>query len=177
MFPVVFRRSLDSSDRRLCRRCWQTSRLPDREADLTPGARVQQARDVRAIVSFNYASGDADQNDARLGTFDPLYPLADAFFGFHAAFDRKSFVTPGLHVDAVLRRNMFFRANYFPAFYRAETNDGVYNTFNQIVRRPEPQSKGRGTYLRFNAGQFFDDPQSPPRDNMHGVMILTQFTF
>jgi hypothetical protein len=162
----------------------------------------------RPIVSFNYASGDDDQTDARLGTFDPLYPLAYAFFGFHAAFDRKNFVTPGLHLDAVLRRNMFLRANYFPAFWRAETNDGVYNTFNQIVRRPEPQSRGRGfedlqqasrnlgnqfdfgvawlpshhlliygTYLRFNAGQFFDDTQTAPRDNMNGVMILTQFTF
>jgi hypothetical protein len=162
----------------------------------------------RPILSFNYASGDDDQNDSRLGTFDPLYPLAYAFFGFHAAFDRKNFVTPGLHLDAVLRRNVFLRTNYFPAFWRAETNDGVYNTFNQIVRRPEPQSKGRGfvdlqeasrnlgnqfdfgvawlpthhlliygTYLRFNAGQFFEDTQTAPRDNMNGVMILTQFTF
>ena len=162
----------------------------------------------RPIVSFNYASGDSDQNDERLGTFDPLYPLAYAFFGFHAAFDRKNFMTPGIHMDAVLRRNVFFRTNYFPAFLRAETNDGVYNTFNQIVRRPEPQSRGRGyvdlqqasrnlgnqwdfgvawlpthhlliygTYLRFNAGQFFEDTQTAPRDNMNGVMILAQFTF
>ena len=162
----------------------------------------------RPIVSFNYASGDADPTDDTLGTFDPLYPLAYAFFGFHAAFDRKNFVAPGLHLDAVLRRNMFFRANFFPAFWRAEVNDGQYNTFNQIVRRPEPQSRGRGfvdlqqasmnlgnqfdfgvawlpshhlliygTYLRFNAGQFFEDTQTAPRDNMNGVMILTQFTF
>ena len=162
----------------------------------------------RPIVSFNYASGDSDQNDERLGTFDPLYPLGYAFFGFHAAFDRKNFVTPGVHLDAVLRRNMFLRVNFFPAFLRAETNDGVYNTFNQIVRRPEPQSKGRGfedlqtasrnlgnqfdfgvawlpthhlliygTYLRFNAGQFFEDTQTAPKDSMNGVMILTQYTF
>jgi hypothetical protein len=34
-----------------------------------------------------------------------------------------------------------------------------------------------GTYLRFNAGQFFTDTQTAPKDNMNGVMILTQFTF
>lgn len=162
----------------------------------------------RPSVSFNYASGDQDPNDDRLGTFDPLYPLAYAFFGFHAAFDRKNFIAPGIHLDAVLRRNMFLRTNYFPAFLRANLGDGQYNTFNQIVRRPEPQSKGRGfedlqvasrnlghqwdagvawlpthhlliygTYLRFNAGQFFTDTQTAPKDNMNGVMILTQFTF
>ena len=162
----------------------------------------------RPFVSFNYASGDDDPNDRRLGTFDPLYPLAYAFFGFHAAFDRKNFITPGLHLDMVLRPNMFLRTNFHPAFLRADLNDGVYNTFNQIVRRPEPQSRGRGhvdlqqasrdlgkqwdvgvawlpthhllvygTYLRFNAGQFFEDTQTAPRANMNGVMVLTQFTF
>ena len=45
---------------------------------------------ARDRVSFDYASGDGDQNDAKLGTFDPLYPLAYVFFGFHAAFERKN---------------------------------------------------------------------------------------
>lgn len=162
----------------------------------------------RPIVSWNYSSGDKDPTDSTIDTFDPLYPLAYAFFGFHAAFDRKNFMTPGMHLDAVLRRNMYFRANYFPAFMRTSLQDGVYNTFNQIVRRPEPQSRGRGfedlqqasrylgnqfdfgvawlpthhlliygTYLRFNAGQFFTDTQTAPPRGMNGVMVLSQFTF
>lgn len=162
----------------------------------------------RPLVSWNYSSGDEDPNDSTINTFDPLYPLAYAFFGFHAAFDRKNFMTPGMHLDAVLRRNMYLRVNYFPAFMRTSLQDGVYNTFNQIVRRPEPQSRGRGfadlqqasrylgnqfdfgvawlpthhlliygTYLRFNAGQFFTDTQTAPKDHMNGVMFLTQFTF
>jgi hypothetical protein len=162
----------------------------------------------RPYVSFDYASGEKDPNDARLGTFDPLYPLAYVFFGFHAAFERKNFIATGLHLEAVPYRNVYFKANYFPAFIRAQKNDGVYNSFNDIVRRPEPQSKGGdfpdlldasrnlgqqfdfgfaylpthhllfyGTYLRFNAGQFFADTQTAPRANMNGVMILTQFSF
>jgi hypothetical protein len=162
----------------------------------------------RPFASFDYASGDDDPFDNTLGTFDPLYPLAYAFWGFHAAFDRKNFSTFGLHLDAVLRRNVFLRTNYFPALWRPEVNDGYYNTFNQLIRRPEPQSRGRGfpelseashnlgnqwdfgvawlpthhvliygTYLRFNAGQFFEDTQTAPRDDMNGVMVLAQFTF
>jgi hypothetical protein len=99
----------------------------------------------RVIASFDYASGDKDQNDAKLGTFDPLYPLAYVFFGFHAAFERKNLVVPGAHVELLLHRNTYFRANYLPAMLRAQTADGVYNSFGDITRRPEPQSKGGDT--------------------------------
>lgn len=96
----------------------------------------------RVIASFDYASGDKDQNDSRLNTFDPLYPLAYVFFGFHAAFERKNLMIPGAHVEAVLRKNTYFRANYLPAMLRARAQDGIYNTFGDITRRPEPQSRG-----------------------------------
>lgn len=162
----------------------------------------------RPAVTFDYASGDDDPSDMTLKTFDPLFPLAYAFWGFHAAFDRKNFVAPGIKVDMVLRRNMFLTSHLWPGFWRAAEQDGYYNTFNALIRRPEPQSKGRGfenlnrasmnlgnqwdvgvawlpnhhlliygTYLRFNAGPFFSETQTAPKDNMNGVMVLTQYTF
>jgi hypothetical protein len=99
----------------------------------------------RVIATFDYASGDKDQNDAKLGTFDPLYPLAYVFFGFHAAFERKNLMIPGAHLEAVLHKNTYFRMNYLPGMFRAQTEDGIYNSFGDISRRPEPQSKGGTT--------------------------------
>gem|GEM_PF-4625816 len=99
----------------------------------------------RVLATFDYASGDKDQNDAKIGTFDPLYPLAYVFFGFHAAFERKNLMLPGAHLEAVVHKNTYFRANYLPGMFRARTEDGVYNSFGDITRRPEPQSKGGST--------------------------------
>jgi hypothetical protein len=96
----------------------------------------------RPYVSVDYASGDGNQTDTKLGTFDPYYPLAYAFWGFHAAFERKNFVAAGLHLEAVLARNVYFKTNYFPSFRRARGDDGVYDSFGNITRRPEPQSRG-----------------------------------
>ena len=36
--------------------------------------------------SLLYSSGDKDPYDTSLNTFDPMYPLAWNFYGFHAAF-------------------------------------------------------------------------------------------
>jgi len=161
----------------------------------------------RVSVSLDYASGDSDPDDDSLGTFDPLYPLAWNFYGFHAAFDRKNFVAGGLHLEGLWRR-VYFRSTYFPVMWRAQLNDGVYNSFNEIARRPDFQSRGGdvpdlpwasriigqqidvgvfwqpthhlqfyGTYLHFFAGQFFTDTQTAPRADMNGVMLLTQFSF
>ena len=158
-------------------------------------------------VSFDYASGDSNPEDSSLGTFDPLYPLAWQFYGFHAAFDRKNFVTAGLHLEAAYK-SFYFRTSYLPAMWRAQLNDGIYNSFNEIARRPEPQSRGGntpdlltasrdigkqfdfgvfwqathnlqfyGTYLHFFAGQFWADTQTAPTKDMNGVMLLTQFQF
>lgn len=161
----------------------------------------------RAALSLEYSSGDSDPGDTSLGTFDPLYPLAWNFYGFHAAFDRKNLVAGGVHLEGS-HRNVYFRSTYFPVMWRAQLSDGIYNSFNEIARRPEFQSRGGdspdlpwasrtlgqqidvgvfwqanhhlqfyGTYLHFFAGQFLHDTQTAPRRDMNGVMLLTQFAF
>lgn len=161
----------------------------------------------RPSVSLEYSSGDSDPDDTSLGTFDPMYPLAWSFYGFHAAFDRKNFVAGGLHIEGAYQR-MYFRATYFPVMWRAQLNDGVYNSFNEIARRPDFQSRGGNTpdlpwasrnigqqldfgffmqathhlqfyatYLHFFAGRFYTDSQTAPPRHMNGVMLLTEFAF
>jgi alginate export protein len=161
----------------------------------------------RPSISLEYASGDSDPNDTSLGTFDPLYPLAWSFYGFHAAFDRKNFVAGGLHLEGAYKRT-YFRTTYFPMMWRAQLNDGVYNSFNEIARRPDFQSRGGNfpdlpwasrnigqqidfgffwqpthhlqfyaTYLHFFAGRFLTDTQTATPRHMNGVMLLTEFAF
>ena len=99
----------------------------------------------RISGSFDYASGDRDQEDTQLNTFDPLYPLAWSFFGFHAAFERKNLMIYGTKLELNLRKDTFFKMTYWPGIYRANENDGAYDSFGNIVRRPEPQSIGGNT--------------------------------
>ena len=172
------------------------------------GYRFRNVRLVpRPSVSLEYSSGDSDPNDTSLGTFDPLYPLAWSFYGFHAAFDRKNFVAGGLHLEGAYKRT-YFRTSYFPVMWRAQVNDGVYNSFNEIARRPDPQSRGAGfvdlqnasrnigqqidfgffyqathhlqfyaTYLHFFAGPFYTETATAEKRPMNGVMLLTEFAF
>ena len=99
----------------------------------------------RISASFDYATGDRDQEDTQLNTFDPLYPLAWSFFGFHAAFERKNLMIYGTKLELNLRKDTFFKATYWPGIYRAQAADGAYDSFGNIARRPEPQSKGGST--------------------------------
>jgi hypothetical protein len=161
----------------------------------------------RLVLGLEYASGDKDPDDTSLGTFDPLYPLAWNFYGFHAAFDRKNFVAGSVTAEGLWKR-VYFRTTYFPVMKRAQAADGVYNSFNEIQRRPIPQSRGGdtldlqtasmdigqqldfgvfwqpthhwqfyATYLHFYAGQFYTDTATAPKKDMNGVMMLTQFAF
>jgi hypothetical protein len=172
------------------------------------GYRFRRVRfQPRPSLSFDYSSGDGNPGDNVLGTFDPLYPLAWSFYGFHAAFDRKNFVVGGIHLEAT-HKSVYFRTTYFPVLLRARTNDGVYNSFNEISRRPDFQSRGGSspdllsasrnigrqldfgvfwpathhvqfyaTYLHFFPGQFWHDTQTGPSRAMNGFMILTEFAF
>ncbi len=99
----------------------------------------------RPYFSFDYASGDRDQSDKELNTFDPLYPLAWSFFGFHAAFERKNIMIAGAHLEMTLRKNLYFKTAYWPGMWRASLDDGLYDSFGNIIRRPEPQSSGGNT--------------------------------
>jgi hypothetical protein len=161
----------------------------------------------RASVQLDYSSGDDDPLDESLETFDPLYPLAWNFYGFHAAFDRKNLVVGGVTLDGMYK-NVFWRTTYFPVMRRAQVNDGLYNSFNEIARRPDFQSRGGdtedlpfasnnlgqqvdfgvywqashhwsfyGTYLHFFGGDFLRQTQTASVRDMNGVMLLTQFIF
>ena len=48
----------------------------------------------------------------------------------------------GVKLEANLRKNTFFKATYWPDIRRATAADGAYDSFGNIVRRPEPQSAG-----------------------------------
>jgi hypothetical protein len=124
----------------------ETGRVHAAMATVESGYRFKTVKwQPRPYASFDYATGDRDLEDTQLNTFDPLYPLAWSFFGFHAAFERKNLMIAGAHLDMNLRKNTFFKATYWPGIWRAQKADGVYDSFGNIVRRPEPQSMGGST--------------------------------
>lgn len=124
----------------------ETGRIHAAMGTIESGYRFKTVRlQPRLSASFDYATGDRDQEDKQLNTFDPLYPLAWSFFGFHAAFERKNLMIGGVKLEANLRKNTFFKATYWPGIYRAQGADGAYDSFGNISRRPEPQSRGGST--------------------------------
>jgi hypothetical protein len=124
----------------------ETGRIHAAMGTIETGYRFKTIRlQPRLSASFDYATGDRDQEDTQLNTFDPLYPLAWSFFGFHAAFERKNLMIGGVKLEANLRKNTFFKATYWPGIYRAQAADGAYDSFGNISRRPEPQSRGGST--------------------------------
>ncbi len=89
----------------------------------------------RVWGSFDWASGDTNPNDNKLGTFEPYFPASLAFFGIHALLERKNIQTLNVNMDMLLHKKFSIRASAWK-LTRAETSDDMYNTWGGISRFP-----------------------------------------
>ncbi len=80
----------------------------------------------RVGVSIDYASGDSDPTDDETETFNQLFPLGHAYFGYLDLIGRQNIVdlSPNVAVKLHERVGMKFAAHFFRL---AEENDAVYN--------------------------------------------------
>ncbi len=76
--------------------------------------------------AYNYASGDNDQQNNNHGTFDNLYPLNHAYYGFMDLFSLQN-----IHnFEAVYRKNIFEKSKLrvgWQSFWLEDTKDAWYN--------------------------------------------------
>jgi hypothetical protein len=150
----------------------------------------------RFWVSLDYASGDEDADDNTLGTFDPMYPLSQAFFGMHGLIDRRNLISTSVNSDLMLAPKWMLRLSAY-SMWRAETGDGVYRTNGTILRRPSGSDErhigfqtqlitgyqlnrnillvGAATWL--SPGDFFADTQESPTKQMWLLNFAAQWTF
>lgn len=86
----------------------------------------------RLILGFDYASGDGNPNSGDLHTFNQLFPLGHAYFGFIDVIGRQNIMDlhPGVELtfvqDKSWAKKLGLRADYH-LFWRASTDDAVYN--------------------------------------------------
>jgi len=88
----------------------------------------------RTYINFDYASGDGDPADGRLGTFNQLFPLGHAYLGFIDFVGRQNIEDLSLGVTGAPARRLRFSADWHN-FWRAERNDALYNAGGSVVRR------------------------------------------
>ncbi len=150
----------------------------------------------RFWLSFDYASGDNDPNDDTLGTYDPLFPLGQNFFGMHGLFDRRNLIALSLNTDFVPLARLAIRSSIF-GLWRAETEDGIYQTSGKILRRPDGSEAryigfqaqvvggyqiGRGVLVGgaanwLSPGRFIEETQENPASDFWLLAMFLQWTF
>jgi hypothetical protein len=108
----------------------------------------------RVYIGFDYASGDDDPTNPDKGTFNQLFPLGHAYFGYIDAIGRQNIVDvhPGLQLtllkDKDYAKSVKLRADYH-MFWRAEETDGLYGVAGNLSR---PAGGSDETYV----GSEFD---------------------
>jgi len=101
----------------------------------------------RISISLNAASGDADPNDQRLESFNPLFP-GTSFSGIVGLFGPTNLfdVTPS--IQAPLRRNLLL-AFESPFYTRMSSGDGLYAIDLRLLI---PPGSNKALYVGANPG-------------------------
>lgn len=148
----------------------------------------------RLWLGFDYASGD-DAAGGDVGTFNQLFPLGHAYFGYIDAIGRQNIVDlhPGASIKAAKDKLTLKAEGHF--FWRAESADALYNAGGGVVRGGAPgTSKQVGSevdfvanykftqhldmefgYSHFFAGDFIK--QTGPDQDIDFFYVQTQFYF
>jgi hypothetical protein len=93
----------------------------------------------RLYLGFDIASGDDDPDDGDLETFNQLFPLGHAFFGYVDVVGRQNIIDlhPGIELTLLENQSYFkkltLRTDYH-LFWRQSTDDALYGVQGQIQR-------------------------------------------
>jgi hypothetical protein len=154
----------------------------------------------RAYLGFDIASGDDDPTNPDKGTFNQLFPLGHAYFGYIDVIGRQNIIDvhPGVEVtlaeNASWAKKISLRGDYH-LFWRQDKADGVYNAAGGLLRG----AAGNGEtfigsefdlllnwqidrhisaylgYSHFFAGDFLQ--QTGPSDDIDFFYAAVMFTF
>ena len=86
-------------------------------------------------AAFNYGSGDADPADGVHGTFDQLYPLGHAYYGYMDLFALQNLRNTEVTVETVLPGNARLRVGVQDFVLAAPGADAWYDVAGAVVHR------------------------------------------
>ncbi|MHC4985878.1 MAG: alginate export family protein, partial [Planctomycetota bacterium] len=149
----------------------------------------------RVWVGYEFASGDESPNDGKVGTFNQLFPLGHAWFGYIDVVGRQNIHDLRTGVDFQVVKNV--KAGiHFHNFWLAEDRDALYNAGGAPLRRDPTGSAGSYVgseidvvvkvkidrhsdvligYSHFFAGSFVGG--TGPDDDVDFAYVQYQFTF
>ncbi|MDP3937528.1 MAG: alginate export family protein [Deltaproteobacteria bacterium] len=148
----------------------------------------------RLYAGYDYASGDGGVGDADVQTFNQLFPLGHAYFGYIDTVARQNISSPNVGISYAPVYKALLKAEYL-YFWRASDNDALYNAGGGVAR---PGSSGTsrdigseidltasyqldlhtqliGGYSRFFAEEFIR--QSGPSKDINFLYFIFQYTF
>lgn len=162
------------------------SEISYKAADL-PGA-------PRFKLGFDYASGDKTAGDSDVETFNQLFPLGHAYYGFMDFVGRQNAIdlSPGVTFTAMDKMTISATGHLF---WRAENADALYNAGGGVVRggglgsdneigseidltlkyKFDSHLMGLLGYSHFFTGDFLEESGSS--DDMDFIYAQMQYTF
>ena len=97
----------------------------------------------RVGAGFDWASGDEDISDRAVGTFDQLFPLGHAYFGYLDLIGRQNITAANASVSAwPVAKKVNTRLAYH-VFWLTEGEDALYNAGGGVVRRDPTGRAGK----------------------------------
>lgn len=103
----------------------------------------------RIGLKLNYASGDGDTADDRLGTFNPLFPRNNYFSDANLLAPFNFF---DIHPSVSVRPHEFLTlTTAFDAFFRASTDDAVFSPGGLVIPGSASDDRYVGSTLTFTA--------------------------
>jgi Alginate export len=97
----------------------------------------------RVGMGFDWASGDEDPFDGKVGTFNQLFPLGHKYFGFLDLIGRQNINAFNMNIAANLAKDVKGRIAYHYFWLNAE-KDSLYNAGGAATRRDPTGNSGRG---------------------------------
>ena len=97
----------------------------------------------RIGVGFDWAGGDDNPFDGSVGTFNQLFPLGHAYFGFLDLVGRQNITALNVNLSAWPVANKVKAAMAFHTFWLTNQEDALYNAGGGAVRRDPLGDSGR----------------------------------
>lgn len=163
------------------------------QATETSLAFTDTALSPRVRLRANYASGDADNRDDKVGTFNALFPKG-RYFGELTPVGPRNIINLHPSIDIAPSKSVNVELSV-TAFWRASTGDGIYDVPGQLIRSAG-NSRARhignqvelgvswqatqtialsGSIARFGSGRFLRETGSTDPIYMAGLEAAYKF--
>jgi len=151
----------------------------------------------RISTAYNFGSGDGDPNDNKHNTFDNLYGLNHAYYGYMDIFGLQNLHNWELVTAGKFNSKLSYRVGFQTFFLAQENTDAWYNAGLGVVRRAESNVEsahvGNEIDLTFNytiqpkwtavlgasvfmRGQYVDETGNS-NVNPSFLFLMTKFSF